>query len=164
MLYGCYILASNLLYNLTCFQIFGYIRRSGLWGASRADILLRRIPFNSWFTRACTHACMRKLISLCKRIGVHLHFFGPSWWSHCASSVQLRSDRVKKLAFSKQPRYLTDDEKRLQKKLVGKWRDLAVIDTARRRWRSESTKWDAIADPNNERCGFGRKASLDESS
>ena len=67
------------------------------------------------------------------------------------------------MALSKQPRYLTDDEKRF----INWWvngEDLAVTEAARRRWRSESTEWDAIADPNNERCGFGRKASLDESS
>ena len=132
MLYGCYILASNLLYNLTCFQIFGYIRRSGLWGASRADILLRRIPFNSWFTRACTHACMRKLISLCKRMGVHMHFFGPSWWSHCASSVQLRSDRVKKWHFQNSRGIWLTMRSVFKTKLVGEWRG------PRSDWRSSS--------------------------
>ena len=67
------------------------------------------------------------------------------------------------MALSKQPRYLTDDEKRL----INWWvngEDLAVTEAARRRRRSESTAWDALADPNNERCGVGRKASLDESS
>ena len=67
------------------------------------------------------------------------------------------------MAFSKQPRYLTDDEERLINWWVNE-EDLAVIEAARRRRRSESTVWKDLADPNNERCGVGRKASLDESS
>ena len=39
-----------------------------------------------------------------------------------------------------------------------------MIDAARRRRRFESTVWEDLADLNNERCGVGRKASLDESS
>ena len=67
------------------------------------------------------------------------------------------------MALSKQPRYLTDDAKRL----INWWvngEDLAVTEAARRRRRSDSTVWDALADPNNARCGVERKASLDESS
>ena len=67
------------------------------------------------------------------------------------------------MALSKQPRYLTDDDKRL----INWWvieEDLALTEEARRRRRSESTVWDAPADPNNPRCGVERKASLDESS
>ena len=67
------------------------------------------------------------------------------------------------MALSKQPRYLTDDEKRLINWWVNE-ENLAETEAARRRRRSESTVWDALADPNNERCGVGRKASLDESS
>ena len=67
------------------------------------------------------------------------------------------------MALSKQPRYLTDDDKRLINWWVNE-EDLAVTEAARRRRRSESTVWDALADPNNARCGVGRKASLDESS
>ena len=67
------------------------------------------------------------------------------------------------MALSKQPRYLTDAEKRF----INWWvngEDLAVTEAARRRRHSESTVWDALADSNNARCGVGRKASLDESS
>ena len=67
------------------------------------------------------------------------------------------------MALSKQPRYLTDDEKRLINWWVNE-EDLAVTEAVRRRPRSESIVWDTVADPNNERCGVGRKASLDESS
>ena len=67
------------------------------------------------------------------------------------------------MALSKQPGYLTDDEKRLINWWVNE-EDLAVTEAARRRRRSESTVWDAPADPNNARCGVERKASLDESS
>ena len=65
------------------------------------------------------------------------------------------------MALSKQPRFLTDDDIRLINWWVNE-EDLAVTEAARRRRRSESTVWDALADPNNARCGVWRKASLDE--
>ena len=67
------------------------------------------------------------------------------------------------MALSKQPRFLTDDDIRLINWWVNE-EDLAVTEAARRRRRSESTVWDAPADPNNARRGVERKASLDESS
>ena len=52
------------------------------------------------------------------------------------------------MALPKQPRYLTDNEKRLIHWWVNE-EDVAVTEAARRLRRSESSVWDALADPNN---------------